>query len=149
MNSTRRYLPLLLALAFALFGCQQQFDDISSDKNYTHLINETYQSLQVLRLHGVTQDRNYAKLIDYYAVTALPGMSGPEIVSVRALDAGSVFEIEQILRCNNCLLTSPVVISINILSENLPPEVPIKLYRLRVEGADGRVELDPDYFRVL
>ena len=146
---TRRICFLtFLSLAILLFGCQRRYDDINSEETYAHLIDRTYRSLQELRLHGVTMDRDYAKVIDVYSVTRFR-VSGPEIVSFKALDAGSVFRVEQILRCTNCFLTSTIVVSVDILSEDLLPGIPVRLRGLTVESTDGRIELDPDYFRVL
>ena len=153
MSKQRRYIIggclAFLAIGFLFAGCQQQFDDISSNENYAHLIDTRYQSLQVLRLQGIRTDRNSRDSVDYYTLTTSPGYDGREVISIRYLSSGIEFTINQILRCNNCFFGAPEFFHIDILSEDIPTGIPTRLYGLKIEGADGRVELDPNYFRAL
>jgi hypothetical protein len=85
-------------------GCgMARYDDISSQPEYVGLINTTYRSREVMLIHGVTLDANYAKVVDIYSLTPKPGMGGPEILSRDTLPVGTTIRVARVLGCTNCI----------------------------------------------
>lgn len=140
-----------LIICLSLPGCGiAEYDDISSDEKYAHLIGAKYQSLQKLRLHAVTLDPNYRKQIDIYSITEYPGFGGPEVIYTKQLKPDSVFLIKAIIQCNNCLFDSRIKIVVGILPENLDPDMPVYMRdTMLVEDATGQIILDPKFLRKL
>jgi len=134
-----------IAFIFQFSGWMQEFDDVSSDEKFSHLINAEYQSIQKLLIHGITLDANYLQKVDKYTVTDFPGMGGREIVTVGRLEVGTIFRVKKVLKCNNCFLFSPISILVEINTEGLEPDIPVELYGLRIEDTDGRIILDPNF----
>jgi|TARA_R110002073_G_scaffold148818_9_gene302115 hypothetical protein len=138
----------LLIVVLSLAGCgMAEYDDISSDVKYAHLIGGQYQTLQRLRLHAVTLDRNSRKKIDIYNLTEYPGFGGPEVIYSRQLKPASLFQIKTIIKCNNCIFDSRIKIVVDILSEDLDSEMPVHLPNMQVEDVAKRIILDPKFFR--
>lgn len=138
----------LISLCLLLTGCNQEFEDISSQKNYRHLVNKEYRTIQALLIHGLTKDNN-RRIIDYYAMTTRPGMGGPEVLSSARIEVGSIIRIIKIQRCVNCVFGSPVHIEVELDTEGLLPCIPVRMYRLAVVDHDEKYEVDPAYFEPL
>ncbi len=123
------------------------YQDISSDVKYAHLIGTQYQSLQKLRIQGRTWDTGYRKKIDVYSVVKYPGSSEHDIIFSKQLKPGSIIKINAILQCSNCLFGTLMAVRIDLLSEELENGIPIRMHTMLVEDANGQTMLDPKFFR--
>tara|TARA_B100000768_G_scaffold37716_1_gene36372 strand:- start:66 stop:512 length:447 start_codon:yes stop_codon:yes gene_type:complete len=141
-------LTLIFATLF-LFGCKQEFEDISSSEKYGHLIGNKYVSIKLLRIHEITMDSNYQKIVDHYTLTKQPGMGGPEVISSADVQVGRGIKIKKVLQCSNCFLGAPIAIVVDLDNDGLKEKIPVLLYGLRFEGPDGKVSLDPEFFKSL
>jgi len=147
MGYMRSY--IIFTLLFFLIGCKQEFDDLSLDLRYDQVINKQYESTQILKIHGVTMDRNYENKIDHYTVTKPPGIDGPEVLTVSSLRKGTVFKIKKVLQCNNCFLSSPVIMEVDILSKKFNLEGPFFLYGLTIKDKNKKSTMDAKYLKII
>lgn len=99
--------PLGVVFLLASLGCfSAKYEDFSHEARYAGLVGETYRTAVELVVHGVTADKNYNPVVDYYVVTEKPGFGGPEVVSQKRLPPGSLIRINGFLRCTKCLGSS-------------------------------------------
>lgn len=136
---------LLVLTLFFIVGCDQEFDDISSSEEYSHLIGKTYHLIVPLRIHEITLERNYKGITSHYALTKMPGMSGPEVIASNEVHVGTVIKIKKVLECSNCWIGSPKVIVIDLGVRKLKKDVPVYLYGLIKNVPNDNVIVDPDY----
>ncbi len=93
----------LILLSFSLPGCLiTEWEDVSSEPEFSGLIGVVLISNEPLRAHGVTMEPNYEKILDHYSITPLPGFGGPEVLSAIILPQGTKFQITRALRCIDC-----------------------------------------------
>ena len=138
---------LNILLALFLIACKQEHEDISMTDKFKGLIGNEYRSIKNIKIHGVTMDWNYNKVINHYVITKNPGIGGPEVIFSKSLAIGAIIKIKKVLQCNNCLFGSPINLIVDLDTEKLQPSVPIMLYGLRVKNEeDGSVNLDPMFF---
>lgn len=95
----------ILLLSFSLSGCLiTEWEDVSSEPQYSGLIGVEMISNEQLRAHGITIESNYEKILNHYSITPLPGFSGPEVLSTTTLPKGTKFKIIKVIRCIDCFL---------------------------------------------
>jgi hypothetical protein len=94
--------PILSTAADLIFGGMVHFEDVSDYPRYVALVGRRFVSTVAGRIHGVTNDRNYRPPIDEYVVTPLPGFGGREVLSTMKLPKGTVVEVLQVMRCDDC-----------------------------------------------
>lgn len=130
MNKSVFYRSLFVFFIFFLtLGCKSQYEDISHYKEYANIIGKTYRILEPLKIYGITRDRNYRKVIDFYDVTEFPGISGPEVVTEDILKNGTLIQIEKVKRCSNCWFYKFVDLEIKVLSGDFKASAPILINR--------------------
>lgn len=96
---------LLLLLLSPLAGCYfVSFEDASRDPRYADVVGKTFRSNERVAIHGISMDRNYARILDHYVVTALPGIGGREVLSHRELGIGTILRVIRVMRCTDCYL---------------------------------------------
>lgn len=79
--------------------------DVSADPQYALVIGKRFRTQRDLMAIGYTMDRNYKKQIDYIALVAPPGFSGPEVVAIGHLPKGAVLEVIRVLKANSWFLS--------------------------------------------
>jgi len=85
-----------------LSGCGlSEYEDIS--REHEALIGARYKTTHDMLIYGITLDKNYKKTIDHYAIIEYPGIGGPEVLTENEIESGTLFEIEIINKCLNCL----------------------------------------------
>jgi hypothetical protein len=136
---------VFIFLLIILVGCRAEYKDASNDVQFSKIIGATYITLSELKIHGITLDENYQKRIDMYAITELPGFSGPEVVTSSVLKVGSTLKVKYILICTNCL-PDRFEIVVDIISKELTPDVQIKLDDLSILNSKKERELNPALF---
>jgi hypothetical protein len=94
-------LATVLYAAFALSGCNAEFDDVSEAPEHRRVVGELCQIQLPLNAHGVTLNIERNKRTDLIALTTL-NLSGPEITFSTRLPAGTTLEIVAIRQCRNC-----------------------------------------------
>ena len=100
MKLTARLAPVLYA-AFALSGCNAEFDDVSEAPEHRGVVGELCQIQLPPNAHDVTLNIERNKRTDLIALTTLT-LSGPEITFSTRLPAGTTLEIVAIRQCRNC-----------------------------------------------
>lgn len=78
--------------------------DVSGQPKYSSVIGQRFRTQRNLTAVGYTMDRNYKKQIDYIALVAPPGFSGPEVVAKGQLPKGSVLEVTTVLKADTWLI---------------------------------------------
>lgn len=108
----------ILIFLFILVGClEARYVDISQNAKYAHLIGQKFNTATDLLMYGITLKLERNRKIDYYIVTEPPGIGGPEVVSKAFLNAGTVVQVDKVLKCSNCLdFGSRVELQISVLS---------------------------------
>lgn len=137
---------MLVFVALLIHGCKQKLEDVSSAESFKKLIGKEFYTTKPLRIHGITMDTNYRKVIDHYTLTKEPGMSGPEVVFSSSVPVGAIVNINKVLQCSNCIFGSPIAIQVDLNIEGLQKESPVLLYGLRVTNDDGTISIDPSFF---
>lgn len=140
---------MLLVIA-NLVGCgRAKYEDVSHQARYSALINKQYRTRVALPVLGITDDRNYRQVIDYYLLTGTPSISGPEVVTRVALSPGSLVQPLQVMICTNCVgSVIRIVVKINSGEDyaDKPVFVP-DIGDLITTSADGRsITLNPLIF---
>lgn len=144
------YTVLLLGF-FLQLGCRQEFDDVSSEAQFSHLIGVQYEFLVSLRVRGITTDSNYSPLVDFYYLSAVPKVEhkGPEVVVTHKLPAGEKLKVIKVIRCKNCLFSSPVKVVVAVQSEKILPGKPILVMDELIDLKGGRIVLKPTFLKEL
>lgn len=103
MNKMRRvtyYTYCTLSLfftAFLLTSCTNvKRHDISDNELYKQFIGSVYKTRNKMVIYGVKLDPTIEK-IDFYEISALPGIGGPEIVQLGYLPKGAHLKISKII----------------------------------------------------
>lgn len=71
------------------------YNDISSDPQYSKLINTEYKTTDELYIYGIRENGNAAKILDYYDITEV-NFSGPEVSSKDVLKKGTILKIKRV-----------------------------------------------------
>lgn len=118
---------LFLAFVLILVGCNQEFDDISSEQKYSKYINNKYQLIEDLTLLSVSPDKD--KKIGFYMLDTSKTVThtSPEVMARHTLSSGSLIEISKVLKCNNCVFGAPIKFSVNIIGNRALPNHPVYL----------------------
>ena len=118
---------LLLAIFLVLVGCNQEFRDISDDQKYSQYINSKYQLVEDLTLLSISPNKD--RKVGFYVldVSKAVNHASPEIMSRDTLPSGSLIEIRNVLRCNNCLFGAPIKYSVNIVGGRPSTNQPVYL----------------------
>ena len=135
----------LFLLMFILMGCKAEYEDVSDEPKYSNLINTEYRILEELLVHGVNLGDVRRQEIDIYIVSKKPGGGGRYIIKKFGLEVGSKIRINKVLHCTNCF-PSLIMFGIDILSESLTQEKPIRLVNLSIENDEGELVMDPAIF---
>lgn len=99
-----RAIVVLLSIAVTA-GCgPAQYEDVSNLPTYSALVGNKYRTLRHLQVLGITTDRDYEPVVDYYLIMGTPSIAGPEVAERRALPAGSLVEVVNAMLCTNCVL---------------------------------------------
>ena len=75
--------------------------NVSSQAQYAPILGKRFRTQHNLTAVGYTLDRNYKKQIDYIALVAPPGFSGPEVVAKAELPKGAVLEVVAVLKADS------------------------------------------------
>lgn len=78
--------------------------DVSAQAQYASVLGKRFRTQHDLMAVGYTVDRNYKKQIDYIALVAPPGFSGPEVVAKAELPKGAVLEVVAVLKADTWLV---------------------------------------------
>lgn len=136
-----------------LFGCDFiEYDDISSEEQSAPFINTKYKSQKELLVYGITLDRNYKQVIDYYTIMEPPGIGGPEVVSKDILPKDTVVKILRVERCNNCFpfpAHKRLVVKILSSSKFSSSLVEIESNRINIKKTDAFVRLEQTHNKSL
>lgn len=144
-------------LIFLIFisGCTifVEFEDVSSNEEFSSILNRTFSTKEKLLIHGVNMDATIGKKVHLYDITPFPGMGGREILNREVLPIGTDIKLIEILRCTNCYLDfSPrIKYVVNIL-----PAGKYSGKKIQMGGSfanielvllnNGKYTLNPDYF---
>ena len=135
-----------LCLLIILTGCQAEYKDISDNEENRGVIQQRFETLQVLKVHGVALEK-HGKNIDGYTITKEPGFAGPEVITKRDFPIGSIIQISKVLMCTNCLPSS-VEFELNVVSEKLKVDVPVRLVGVHFKDVEtGQLKLEAGFFR--
>lgn len=136
-----------LIISIPLLACDSEYIDVSNEVEYMGLIGNKYESLEKLKLHGVTTSRNYSEKVDVYIVSRAPGSSGPEVLFRRNLPVGTIVEVTKVLRCENCL-PQRVDLIVTVPTEELIPDIPVRLVNMISENQqEGEFTFNPASFQ--
>src|SRR3989338_992264 len=140
---------VLLFGFFLQLGCRQEFDDVSTEAQFSHLIGMQYESLVSLRVWGITLDRNYSPSVDVYHLIPVHKVNheGPEVVVALTLPAGEKFKVIKVVKCKNCLFFSPINVVVEMQSEKIDPDTPVLVLHELFELRGGRIVLKPAFFK--
>ena len=98
-----KYLFLILCVTL-LFGCSpEKYTDVSNKKEYRSIIGTSFKTKVELLATGITFNSNYGNKVDYLFIKPKPGVSGPQVVFVKPLVRGAVFEIKGVLESKRLL----------------------------------------------
>jgi hypothetical protein len=98
---------------------QAKYEDVSHLARYSPLVDTEYRTRLALQILGITSDRNYEPVIDYYLLTGTPSIGGPEVVTRAALPPGMGVTPIGVMKCTNCLFSSiRVVVQIHSGAEH-------------------------------
>lgn len=141
---------LFLLLIVLSVGCTREEVDVSTDNEYSEVIDMKFKTLVDMKMHGITLDRNYKKNIDMYSITTYPGFSGPEVITKDFLIKNSIIKIISVKKCSNCLDDSRNFI-IEILSSSKYRGSPVKLSFQSgndsiVLKKDSKIKMNPNFF---
>lgn len=145
---------LLMIVCFQfLMGCNQEFNDISKDEKFSNLVGKNFKSTADFLLLGVTTDKSHADKVNFYLITRAYGVrhNNPEVISTKRLKRGTKFQVEKILKCNNCFLFSRIEIAVSIFNVDIESVAPIYLsFDLKQEiNEAGLVGLNSELFKEL
>ncbi len=91
----------LLVFAILAFGflsnCALKYEDVSNKPEYAPLLNSRYSLQTEMYLYGVNLPPGYGKDINVYDVYPTR-LSGPEIISEKVLEPGTVLEVQGVQR---------------------------------------------------
>lgn len=142
----------LLAIAIGAGCIQAKYEDVSDLPAYGDLIAKQFKTQVALQVLGITGDRNYRPVVDYYLLVGTPGIAGPEVVERSPLPAGSLVEVVEVSRCTNCAYLA-IRIGVRIIRKDAYDEKAVFIDDrgdLVETGADGRsTTLNPDRFKLI
>ena len=141
MNTTLRSCCFLFILVF-LKGCLAEYENVSKDSRFNHLIGTKYKTLIVLKIHGITYPKSNSKAVYQYDLTEAPGIAGREVIERRDLVIGSIIQIKAVMKCANCLPAS-IEFVIDIISGGSELKSPIWMRDLSIKNNQGKVVMDP------
>ena len=120
-------------------------EDATSMPEYKNVIGKRLRSEKDVLAISVTSDRNYKKQVDYVVLAALPGFSGPEVVSTEKVAKGTELRIVGIRRSS-----VPLLNRIDYLVEMAGKAKGVPIY-LRVSGrpTDPNLGLEPAHYAEL
>ena len=96
---------LICSLLIGVSGCYfASHEDVTTDPLYSAVVNKHYRATAKTIIHGVTMDRNYAKVLDHYSVMVVPGFGGREVLSKDELPPGTEFQVLKVMVCTDCYL---------------------------------------------
>lgn len=100
-----RALFLLLTLSSPfLSGCKASYKDISQEADFSGYIGEKYILISDMDFSGVSAPPGYSDEIHYYVISSRdPGWSGPEVVTRKTIEKGTIVTITSVKECTNCL----------------------------------------------
>jgi hypothetical protein len=118
---------LLFLVLFTLAGCNQKFDDVSSSKEFSRIINKEYHTNEDFEILSISTEKN--EKIDFYIIDVNKKVKhiSPEVLSRRVIPKGSVIKIERIHKCNNCFFFSLIKFSVRVIDGKVLPHRPIYL----------------------
>lgn len=108
MNLTiKKYLKWSYVVILIIFGVVitalsgfVTYNDISSNPQYSILINTEYKTTEDLYIYGITMDKDYAKILDHYYITEV-GFGGMEVLSRDVLKSGTLLKIKRVEKTTN------------------------------------------------
>ena len=126
-----------------------QYEDVSNEHKYVHLIGKKYATLAELVVHGINYDKDFKKVTQEYVVTNKPGMAGRGVVERGLLRPGATVTVHKVLECTSCSYSSiKYIVSVEPPLPN--PTIPISLESIGKESVvidtDGRVTMNPALF---
>ena len=144
------YVILLLAV-FLQLGCRQEFDDVSAEAQFSHLIGVQYEALVSLRVQGITTDSNYSPVVDFYYLSVTPEVEhkGPEVVVTSTFPVGEKLKVIKVLKCKNCFFSSSVDIAVAMESEKIESGKAILVAHELIGLKEGRIALKSTFFKEL
>ena len=102
----------LLVFAILAFGflsnCALKYEDASNKPEYAPLLNSRYSLQTEMNLYGVNLPPGYGKDIHVYDIYPMRH-SGPEIISEKVLEPGTVLEVQGVRRSMNHIPGDPSV----------------------------------------
>jgi len=144
------YMVLLLAI-FLQSGCRQEFDDVSHEAQFSHLIGVQYETLVSLRVQGITMDSNYSPIVDFYYLSVTPEVEhkGPEVVVTRKFPVGEKLKVIKVLKCKNCVFSSSVDVVVAMELVGVESGKNILVEHDLIGLKEGRIALRSKFFKEL
>ena len=96
----------ILALAILSGCCTPSYEEIDNPSEYADVIGKTFKTREEMLIFGYSKDAPW-ETIDGYVITEKPGIAGREILSRDPFPVGSVFRVNRIMNCTNCLWSAP------------------------------------------
>ena len=113
--------PTISASAFLvsvtiLASCgSPSYEEIDDPSEYKDVIGKTFKTREEMLIFGTSKDAPW-ETIDGYVITGKPGIGGREILSRDPFPVGSVFRVNKIMNCTNCLWSAPQIV-VEVLSD--------------------------------
>ena len=142
---------ILLMAIFLQSGCRQEFDDVSHEAQFSHLIGVQYEALVSLRVQGITMDSNYSPVVDFYYLSVTPEVEheGPEVVVTSKFPVGEKLKVTKVLKCKNCVFSSSVDVVVVMESGGGESGKNILVEHDLIGSKEGRIALRSRFFKEL
>lgn len=136
-------LPMFIALV-ALLACQVQFEDVSNDPEFKHLIGSRYEVISAVDAYGI---RSHSKAeVGYITLIPSPGFDGSEVGFRLPVNPGSIITVLKILKSNRWPDPNMTFI-VKIEGTQIPVVKEVRIDLFRGNEGTGRLQLNSSIYR--
>lgn len=141
----RRTLFLLMVIALgALVACQVQFEDVSKDPKFKHVVGSRYEVVGAVHGYGIRQHSKAE--VEYITLIPPPGIEGSEVGFRVPINPGSKITVLKVLRSNRWPDPNLTLV-IQLEGTQMPIGTTIRIDLFRGNEGQGLLQLNPGIYR--
>jgi hypothetical protein len=140
----RMLLLLVVIVAGALVGCDEQSIDVSKDPKFKQLVGTRYEVIGALDAYGI---RQHSKAdVEYTTLIPPPGIAGSQIGFRIAIEPGSTIRVLKVLKTSRWP-DPDVTLKVQLTGTRLPVETAIRADLFRGNEGQGNTHLNARIYR--